>query len=250
MAPMDGQPPEWLTFYYDPLLQLNFHAGGPVGLALGFFLAPQQPAVARRLYEGARAQLGWDQLGAPGPGLASSPRNLTLGLVLAREFGDRATYAKLRRHAEAHYGPTWDRERGEFYYRFGLDEPYPRGQWNATIMLAEVGDEGAWWRLFNQPHLRKFHEPTVHGVDSARLGVSQAYYDPDRRALAISTYPLDPSVVGQETSFRVKHLGGATRYTVYADDQPSKRWRPVDGELAIATTVDTHTFLIFEAAPV
>ena len=29
--------------------------------------------------------------------------------------------------------PTWDRERGEFSYRFGLGEPYPRGQANAVI---------------------------------------------------------------------------------------------------------------------
>ena len=68
----------------------------------------------------------------------------------AREFGDSARYQALQALAEQRCEPTWDRERGGFYYRFGLDEPYPRGQANAVIMAAEAGSKQAWWRIFKE----------------------------------------------------------------------------------------------------
>ena len=48
---------------------------------------------------------------------------------------------------------------------FGLGEPVPRGQLNGVIMMAEVGEPGAWSRVFNGPNVTKFEDPTVVGVD-------------------------------------------------------------------------------------
>jgi hypothetical protein len=56
-------------------------------------------------------------------------------------------YQALHALAEQFGEPTWDRARGEFYYRFRLSEPYPRGQANAVIMAAEAGGKQAWWRI-------------------------------------------------------------------------------------------------------
>jgi hypothetical protein len=61
----------------------------------------------------------------------------------ARELGDSASYQTLHALAEQYGEPTWDRERGDFYYRFGLDERSPPGQANAVIMAAEAGSTQA-----------------------------------------------------------------------------------------------------------
>jgi len=97
-----------------------------------------------------------------------------LGLVLAHEFGDQDVEMRLRENVEVRFEPGWDRSTGEFTWGFGLGEPVPRGQLNAVIMMAEVGDHGAWSRLFNRPNLAKFQEPAVSGVDFPALGISQA----------------------------------------------------------------------------
>ena len=95
----------------------------------------------------------------------ANPRFTLWGLILAREFGDTAIYDKLEAHCEAHHEPTWDTAAGEFTWGFGLNEPHPRGQFNATRMMAEALSEGSWRRLFNAPNLGKLDEPTVYGVD-------------------------------------------------------------------------------------
>ncbi|MCY4495909.1 MAG: hypothetical protein OXC14_01340 [Rhodospirillaceae bacterium] len=48
------------------------------------------------------------------------------------------------------------------------DEAHPRGQFNAQATMAEAMTEGAWWRLFNEPNLRKFIDPSVYGSTSRR----------------------------------------------------------------------------------
>jgi len=106
------------------------------------------------------------------------PRFLLLGVVLAREFGDEITLARLTRYASDHFEPGFPgaglQGSDEFGWGFGLDEPYPRGQLNGLLMMAEIGAPGAWSRVFTQPNLAKFGEPTVCGVDFPRLGIREA----------------------------------------------------------------------------
>ena len=172
-----------------------------------------------------------------------SPRNTITGLVLAREYGHDAVYAKLKAHAEAYYEPTWDLPTGEFTWGFGLNEPHPRGQLNATMMIAEAGGEGAMWRLFNQPNLRKFTDPTVHRVDFPAVCLSQAWYDVERRRLVVSTDAGIPSAAGQPTSFRVSNVD-AQRCDVIIDGRVSRDWVALDDGLEINTTVGNHTVLV------
>ncbi len=47
--------------------------------------------------------------------------------------------ARLAAAIEASYEPSWDMTRGEFTWGLGLDEPHPRGQFNAFLAAAEAG---------------------------------------------------------------------------------------------------------------
>ncbi len=63
---------------------------------------------------------------------------------LARDIGDTDRFEALLRWADTHYEPRVDEDLGEFAYWFGLDETYPRGQWNNTIMNALVAPPQTW----------------------------------------------------------------------------------------------------------
>ena len=249
----DDQLPEWVTFYYDPLLDLNHRI--PLSgswIQWGFYLLPNDRAMAQRFYEAAKrtclvekADGTAHMVEAPG-GTRDDLYTTIFTLSFANDLGDTEVVKKLRAHAEAHYEPTWDRAAGEFYYLFGLREPYPRGQYNANIMVSEVGGPGAWWRLFNEPNLTKFAEPTVYGVDYPRLGLSQAYYDRQRRTLVLRTYPVEHAAIGRPTSFRVQNLARPGDCTVLADGAPHTAWTVREGELEVTTTIAPRSFEIIE----
>lgn len=193
--------PEWLAFYYDPIID-HVHRGSPqIGLYVALYLVPQKPEVARRLFDWAAATYRWSATsGDIRP--VRDPRVYALGLVLANELGDATSYARLREHVERTCEPQWDRECSEFTWGFGLGEPIPRGQLNGTIMMAETGGAGAWSRIFQRPNLEKFAQPTVGSVDYPTVGISRAWYDADRQR------------------FRRRHLRGRPRTPRGADIVP------------------------------
>lgn len=218
-------------------------------LLLSHELIGQKPEEARILFRGAAACLGWTTLEPVKEGtidfttLKDDPSATIRGLTLSREFGEDAIYAKLKAHAEAHYEPTWDHASGEFTWGFGLNELYPRGQYNAGIATHEAGSRDAIWRIYHQPNFKKFVEPTVCGVDFPTVCLSQAWYDADRRTLMVSTDAGLPSAAGNKTSFKVRHVN-VNNVTVMMDDHLSDQWSIVDGELEIPTTVGKHTIII------
>ena len=110
-------------------------------------------------------------------------------------------------------------------------------------MTAEAGSEGAWWRIYNEPSLCKFIDPTVHGVDFPTVCLLQAWYDVERRQLAISTDAGAPNASGQPTTFRVSRIDPQC-CQVIIDGERSNDGRAVDGEVEISTTVGPHTVLI------
>jgi hypothetical protein len=210
-----------------------------------FFLAPQRYEDAQRLYEWSVPHL----FEYPDPHLLraqlTDPRIFAVGLLNARELGDSAHYQALHALAEQHGEPTWDRARGEFYYRFGLDEPYPRGQANALMLAAEAGGKRAWWRIFNEPNLRKFDQPTVSGVDFPRLGISQASYDADNDLLAMSTYAADPWLAGTQTTFTVEHLREPAQVRLLRDGQVYEGWRVSgDDRIEVKAEVQDHAYVV------
>jgi len=213
-----------------------------------FYLSPQNHDDARRLYDGSRPPLPQSFDPATKSALLADPRRFAQGFLNAREMGDSARYQALDALAEELCEPTWDRERGEFYYRFGLDEPYPRGQANALIMAAEAGSRQAWWRIFNEPNLLKFGQPTVSGVDFPRLGISQAIYDEEKEILAVSTYAADPWLTGTSTTFTVDHLRDPAQSRLLRDGCVYEGWR-VSGEtsIEIKAEVQDHSYLVVKA---
>jgi hypothetical protein len=239
---------QWAAWYYDPLIDY-LCLGSPAAAGhLVFFLSPQHYADAQRLYEASRPPVPHNPDPARKSELLADPRNFAVDLLMAHELGDTARYQALHALAEQLCEPMWDRERGEFYYRFGLSEPYPRGQANAVIMAAEAGGRQAWWRIFNEPNLRKFDQPTVCGVDFPRLEISQALYDEEKEVLAVSTYAADPWLAGTVTTFTVEHLPQPAQARVLREGQVYEGWR-VSGETSIElkAEVQDHAYLVMRA---
>lgn len=166
-----------------------------------------------------------------------------LAYALATEFGDDVARTRLGELAERELEPTWSGR--EFTWGFGLNELHPRGQMNATIMVGEAGADGAWWRIFNEPNLRKFDQPTVVGVDYPKVGVSRAQYDDATRVLAVTTDVGDESAAGQPTGFRIENVPHPQRARIVCDGSEFSNWWTLPtGELQIVTDVGVHAFEI------
>jgi len=239
-----GQVVGSMTMYYDPILGIHMPSDHEPFQKFGTaqLIQASRPDDARVLVEAAFDQLGWRE-GAPIEIRGGNPREVIYGMIYAREYGDEGLYGKLKAYAEERFEPTWDDASGEFWWGFGFDEPHPRGQFNAITALAETMTEGAWGRLFQEPNLRKFVEPTVTGVDFPKVCLSQAVYDVDRRCLIVATDKGAPGASGEPTSFRIAnvHPGNCT---VVADGVVSDHWRAVDGDIEVSTTVGEHTFVV------
>ena len=178
---------EWVTSYYDPIVNHKANGGPGAGVGTAFLLLPQDRELATFLYESAANALGWND---PRVEIrASQP-----GLVMARELGDHTAVARLRAAAEREYDPRFFGDGDEMFgWWFGLDEAYPRGQRSASMMVAEVGMGDAWYRAFEAPHMDKFEAPTVEGVDFPSLGIYQAWNDAGSGALHVGTYAAAPT---------------------------------------------------------
>ena len=236
----DGDRATGVDLYYDPVV--DEHVGNrTMGLiAPAWYFAPQKRAVAQAGWETSAALNGVFGDG-PITGL-ENPAVATMLLQIAGEFADSSTKARIWTAAEPHIEPTWDRTRGEFTLGFGLDEQHPRGQWNARSMAGWVCTEGAWARIFNEPNLTKFDEPTVSGVDFPDVALSEARWDGS--ALHLAAHPRNESVSGAETEVRIDHL---------PDCDSAKGTRPdgtsmplvTDGRTLIARlVVDNQTHVI------
>ena len=128
-----------------------------------------------------------------------------------------------------------------------MNEPYPRGQYNANLMVPEVGGPGSWSRMFTDPNLEKFGQPTVYGVDFPSVGLSQGYYDQQKKTLIIQTYTADPAADGQPTSFRIKNLQKPDACCVLMDEQAYDNWTVQNGEIEVSTEIGLRSFQIIEA---
>ena len=160
--------PDTATLYYDPLLDVHHRLPVASALTTSYYAAPQVPADAHRLFDAACSSAGFDgplKLPLrPGRGYGSS-------LVLAREWGLLELEERLASAIEASWEPTWDTERREFTWGLGLDEPHPRGQFNAFLAAAEAAGPGLWSRLSEGPIEPC---PQVVGVDFPTVALTRA----------------------------------------------------------------------------
>jgi linalool dehydratase/isomerase-like protein len=231
---------ESVTRYYDPLVDYKLNIAPDSGVNIAFLLVPQQRELATLIYDAAANALGWRN---PAAAIrASAP-----GLLLARELGDHAVVSRLSAAAENEYEPRFFGNRDEkFGWFFRLNEAYPRGQQSATMMVSEVGEEGAWTRAFEAAHRDKFSAPTVEGIDYPSLGVYQAWNDRPTGILRVGTYAATPDRRGAETSWRVTNLPKAADVSVRCDGEPFNRLEIVGNDtIRLNTTIDSHAFEIF-----
>lgn len=241
---------ESLAFYYDPLKKVAFNMpdklGGYGTLAPLFYLYPQAQEFGQELYESGVRQLGWNKTKGKFVQAIDDPRWLTLVLMLAREIGDATTERRIAAVAEKEFGPNFfadDPDR--FAWRFGLQEPYPRGQLNGLMILSEIGERGAWTRVYNGGYQPQFDLPTVLGVDFPNLGISAASNDANLGELFVTTYAATSSARGQLTSWRVNQLPNPEAIEVYCDGTLYRDWGKIGAdEIEINSSVDTKHFRI------
>ena len=209
---------EWVTSYYDPIVNHKANGGPGAGVGTAFLLLPQDRELATQLYEAAANALGWNN---PQVNIRAS----ATGLVMARELGDHTSVTRLRAAAERDLDPRFFGPADEkFGWWFGLNEAYPRGQRSASMMVSEVGTGNAWQRAFDAPHLDKFDAPTVEGVDYPSLGIYQAWNDRESGTLHVGTYAASPDRRGLDTSWQVTNLPNTNDVFVLRDGEPFSRF--------------------------
>jgi len=241
---------DWFAFYYDPLERslctLRDDVGAYAAIAITLYVLPQNRTFGAQLYEMAVRKLGWNDPKKPLLQLHPDPRWLTLGTITARELGDSITEAHLRQLAEASFEPKFfgpDGDHFGWWFKFG--ESWPRGQLSSLMVLSELGEPGAWSRVFKQPNLAKFSEPTVSGVDYPTLGISQCWNDPNDGVLWVETYCATRSKRGAATTWRVSGLPNPAAVRVTMDENEFGGWSiSGDDAIEIRSDVDTHRFRI------
>ncbi|MBS1870255.1 MAG: hypothetical protein JSS99_11390 [Actinobacteria bacterium] len=248
-------PIESVTNYYDP--GIDFHLNAP-DLQGATIYAPvtwhgiglDRP-LFERMYEGMlrhflREQPDGTAYLSPVPGMDVDANAATgLGAACALELGDRETYSALRGWIEASYEPTWDDEHGEFSFGFGLDERWPRGQYNGWVMPAFVLERpGQWQALHTHPNTAKFREPTLEGVDYPTVRVRQAFYDSAERVLNVAVTSADERALGRPTTLTISNLLDGAQYRLQLDGQVVDAGPPRDGRIVVATTVGAHTLVV------
>ena len=113
------------------------------------------------------------------------------------------------------------------------------------MILSEIGEPGAWTRVYNGRYAPQFHLPTVEGVDFPSLGISEAYNDEVAGELHVTTYAATSADSGNKTSWRVSQLPDPESLTVYYDGSIFTDWRRIENKsIEINSTIGTHRFRI------
>ncbi|GAA3524960.1 hypothetical protein GCM10022234_22280 [Aeromicrobium panaciterrae] len=224
---------DWVAFYYDPIEDVTMTFPGAVNgysaLVLLHYLYPQDPELGTELYESAMRQLGWSNPDVPVVQLADDPQLLSTAMWMAREVGDMSTWSRLREISESQFEPRFfGADQSRFAYWLGLDEEFPRGQINATMMMIECAEPGAWSRVFTQPRLSVHNEPTIRDLDYPNVGVRRTHHDVARRVLEIDTFAATPSLRGTPTAFKVDRLPAGAIVAVVVDGRDHDSWQRVD----------------------
>lgn len=247
-------PTGMVNFYWDPIIDEHVFMHRLRSPVEEFWLAGLMPDEARRRWDisRTRAGIGDEQIARDGvearvramydklPTDGLEPGMTWSWIFLAREWGLSDLADALLALADERYGPSWDRDRGEFTWTFGLDEPYPRGQANALMAMATMIEPGTWHRITNTSIDNRLAEPTVLGVDFPTLALSQAQWLSDRQELVLQTEPMNAALTGTPTSFRVRGLPDPRRFVVSSPTGAPVRTTVLGRDLLIHTIVGRH----------
>ena len=229
---------EWMTNYYDPIENFKVNGSGAGGAGVAFHLLPQSPELATRIYESLVESLGWRD-----PRRQIQPS--IPGLIIARALGDNTVIERLTAAAEREYDPRWfGEDMSRFGWWFNLDEPWPRGQRSAQMMVNEIG-EGDWITAFQANHLDKYAAPTVEGVDFPNLGICQAWNDKESGVLFVSTYAADPSRRGEASSYRIANLPDSAKAVVLQDGAALEVEAADANSIVVRSDIDNHRLQIY-----
>ena len=231
---------EWSTLYYDPLEELKLNSPSPLNtIGTAFYLLPQSPEIATYLYDAAAKTAGWRD---PRRQIQSSPH----GLAVAKALGDHTAVARLSAAAERELEPRWFGENMEkFGWWSNLNEPWPRGQSSARMMITEI-QEGNWADAFSVKNMDKYNAPSVEGVDFPTLGLDQAWNDKESGLLHVGTYAADSDRRGEETSWRITGIPNVDNVFILADGAEMQNFEVLNSNtIQIKSTVNDHRFQIF-----
>jgi hypothetical protein len=198
-----------------------------------FYLAPQVPDEARRLFDAAATSAGITREGIANMG---GHRINAIAWFLSREWGLEELETTLRTELDANYEPNWDRTRGEFTWGLGLAEDHPRGQYNGFLAAAEAVSPGAWARLSAAP--LSAQPGLVEGVDFPKLALAEARWHDD--ALHLRLHPQNDACLGEPTRFRITGLDDADRFCVEGE----ARLRSEAGDLVVETSIGDHRLTV------
>ena len=163
-------------------------------LTTAFYAAGMVPDDARQLFDSACTSFGlYLELNLPLP----PGRPFTSSLILAREWGISDLDQRLTAAVEASYEPTWDTQTGEFTWGLGLQEPHPRGQYNAWLATAEAVGPGRWAQLAAAPIVPC---PQVVGIDFPTVALTRAEWVNGTLRLRLAPLHEDPRA---RTTFRI-----------------------------------------------
>jgi hypothetical protein len=221
--------PDIVTAYYDPILDIHHRLPTTFAMTYCFYLAPQVPEEARRLFDAAAASSG---ITSEEVGRVESHRINAIAWFLAREWGMEALEATLRESLDTHYEPTWDRTRGEFTWKLGLGEEHPRGQYNGFLAAGEAVSPGAWSALSAAP--LPAQPGLVEGVDFPTVALAEARWE--QGALRLRLHPQSAKAEGTLTKFSIAGLEDPTRWRLEGDGRTSRN----GAELVVETTVRDH----------
>ncbi|MGI9345831.1 MAG: hypothetical protein ACR2PW_06170 [Gammaproteobacteria bacterium] len=244
---------EWVTMYYDAQKNHNHITFPPMGLAIAFYALPQAPLFAEKLYRGAVNFMQWDKEGTEIASLPD-PRMLALGLTCAKEMGDYRTEARLRSFAEKHFEPRFfGLNDSQFGYWFNFGENWPRGQLSALAICSEIGEKGAWEKLFQRPNLSKYSAPTVADIQYPEVGVAQAWHDDIEGCLYLELNSGNHTRCGQPTSFSIYNLPDASRVSIQCNGSTFTQFKiKSTDEIEVHTQIDHQKFEIrthYHSAP-
>ena len=221
--------PGSVTAYYDPILDVHHRLPVTFAMTYCFYLAPQIPAEARRLFDAAAANAG---ISSDGITDLAGHRINAIAWFLSREWGLDELEAGIRSALEANYEPTWDRSRGEFTWGLGLAEEYPRGQYNGFLAAAEAVSTGTWARMSEAPLPKQ--PGLVEGVDFPTLAFAEARWE--KNTLRLRLHPQSNETLGRPTRFRITGLDDPNRWRI----EGKARLAPRAGDLVVETTVQDH----------
>jgi len=133
----------------------------------------------------------------PIPTPLRASRGYGSALILAREWGMDDLAERLSTGIEDSFEPTWDIPSGEFTWGMGLNEPHPRGQFNAFLAAAEAAGPGRWEALSAAPLPTC---PQVVDVDFPTMALNRAEWIGSSLYLGLDPLVEDPKVY---TTFRI-----------------------------------------------